>query len=233
MPSFAAAPNPFGPGLLKFLGDLEKSNTKAWFEANRQRYEDQVREPALAFVRAIAPGVRKVSAHLVASDKKVGGSLMRVHRDVRFSQDKQPFKTNVGIAFRHAKGKDIHAPLLYVHVAPGECFLGAGMWHPDAKALGAVRAAIVADGKAWTKVRDGKALRAAWEFEGDALKTTPRGYPADHPLIDDLRRKDHIAVHRIQRKDVTRKDLVAYVAKRFLEARDLLAWQCKALGLPF
>ena len=229
----ATGANPFGRELSKFLSELQKNNTKAWFEKNKARYESEVREPALEFIRAMAPYVHKVSPQLLAIDKKVGGSLMRIHRDVRFSSDKSPYKTNLGIQFRHEEGKDVHAPGLYFHVDPQDVFVGAGMWHPESKALNAVRQSIDADPKAWVRVRDNKAFRADWNFEGESLKTAPRGYPKDHPLIDDLRRKDHIAVVRLKRSDLTRSDLVPYLGGLLAKAKPLMAWQANALGLRF
>lgn len=83
----AAANNPFGPGLLGFLRDIERNNNAGWFQANKHRYESEVREPALAFIRAMAPGIRRISPYIVAADRKVGGSLMRIYRDVRFSRN--------------------------------------------------------------------------------------------------------------------------------------------------
>ena len=228
-----AARNPFGRDLLKFLRDLERNNDRKWFDANKRRYEESVREPALEFIRAMAPGLRKISPYLVAGDKKVGGSLMRVYRDVRFSKDKRPFKTNLGIQFRHVDGKDVHAPGLYFHVQPGMVFLGAGMWHPEAQALAAVREAIDRDPKTWKRIRDAKRFREAWELRGDSLKRPPRGYPADHPMLDDLRRKDHIAIRDLTERDLKRTDLVSFLTREYARTRNYTAWQAAALGIPF
>ena len=225
--------SPFGPGLLRFLRELEANNQKAWFDANKDRYETEVREPALAFIRMMGPRLGKISPHLVANDRKVGGSLMRVYRDVRFSKNKQPYKTNLGIQFRHEKGKDVHAPGLYFHVDPQSVFLAAGMWHPDPPALSTMRDAIVADPGAWKKIRNAKRFREAWDLRGNSLKRAPRGYPADHPLVEDLKRTDHIAVCELSRKDVTRADLIPFVAERYRRARPYLTFQAKALGLDF
>lgn len=231
--SAGGSTNPFGPGLLGFLTELSENNTRPWFEANKARYEEQVREPALAFIRAMAPVVRKISPHFLALDTKVGGSLMRIHRDVRFSKDKAPYKTNLGVQFRHEEGKDVHAPGIYFHVDPQHIFLGAGMWQPESEALAAVRQSIDRDPAAWQRVRDGKNFIAHWKLEGDSLKTPPRSYAKDHPMIDDLRRKDHIAVMRLKETDVTRKDLVDFLANRLADAKPYLAWQAKALGIAF
>ncbi len=114
-----------------YLKKLAKNNNRPWFNDNKQRYEDAVRTPALAFIEAMGPPLKKqLSPHFLAQPKKVGGSLMRVYRDTRFANDKTPFKTNVGIQFRHELGKDVHAPGFYLHIEPGNCFLGAGICAP-------------------------------------------------------------------------------------------------------
>jgi len=224
---------PFGPGLMEFLRELDRHNERAWFERNKQRYEDEVRGPALDLIHAMAPRLEKISPHLTANDRKTGGSLMRVHRDVRFSKDKRPFKTNLGIQFRHEAGRDVHAPGLYVHVDPNYVFLGAGMWHPDAPSLAAVRAAIDEDRPGWKQVRDRKRFREHWELAGESLRRPPRGYTAEHPLIEDLKRKDYIALCTLQAADVTRTDLISFLGERFTRAKGFLAWLSHAVGMPF
>ncbi len=225
--------NPFGPGLTSFLRGLERNNKREWFETNRQRYEDQVREPALAFIRAMGSRLEQISPFLVASDRKVGGSLMRIHRDVRFSVDKRPYKTNLGIQFRHVEGKDVHAPGLYFHVEPKTVFLGAGMWHPEPQALAAVREAIDLDPKTWKRVRDNRRFAEVWELRGDSLKRPPRGFAPDHPMIEDIKRKDHIAICDLDEADLSRPDLVEFVTGLFKRTRHYMAWQAAALRIPF
>jgi len=224
---------PFGPGLMKFLRELDLNNNRSWFDKNKQRYEDDVREPAREFIRTMASQIERISPHLTVSDRKVGGSMMRIYRDVRFSLDKRPYKTNLGIQFRHEAGKDVHAPGLYFHVDPETVFLGAGMWHPDGPSLTAVRRAIDEDPEGWKRIRDGKRFSAMWKLSGDSLKRPPRGHAADHPMIEDLKRKDFIAVCDLTEKDVTRTDLVKFVGERFDRSRDFLAWLAEAIGLPF
>lgn len=223
----------FGPEVFKFLKALKRQNTREWFEKNKARYEAEVREPALAFVRAVAPRLEKLSPHMVASDRKVGGSLMRIHRDVRFSKDKSPYKTNVGIQFRHEQGKDVHAPGYYLHIEPGQCFLAAGMWHPESSALRAVREAIAADPASWKKVRDGKAFRSRFDLAGDSLKRAPKGFDPEHPMIEDLRRKDHIAVANLTEDQITADDFLKFVMDHFKSARAYMAFQTTALDLAF
>lgn len=157
--------NPFSPGLLDFLRELEANNRREWFETNKARYEEEVREPALEFIRGMTPRLAKISKHLVANDSKVGGSLMRIFRDVRFSSDKRPYKTNLGIQFRHGAGKDVHAPGFYFHVDPQSVFLGAGLWRPETAALAKIRAAIAADPKAFQKTLAAKAFSEGFVLE--------------------------------------------------------------------
>lgn len=228
-----SASNPFGPGLVRFLEELRENNTRAWFTEQAERYEREVREPALALIRALRAPLRRVSKHFLAEDRKVGGSLMRIHRDVRFAKDKSPYKTNLGIQFRHEAGRDVHAPGIYLHVEPGSAFLGAGMWHPDPLALRAVREAIVEDPRGYQRARDHKPFAASWTLEGDSLQRAPKGFDPGHPLVDDLRRKDHIAVLSFPVRDVTRKDLVPWIGERILETKPYLRWLTRATGLPF
>lgn len=225
--------NPFGPELVKFLTELDQNNDRTWFDENKHRYETDVREPALEFIRLMAPRLGKISKYLVAIDKKVGGSLMRIHRDVRFSKNKRPYKTNVGIQFRHVEGKDVHAPGFYFHVDPEAVFLGAGMWHPEPGALAAIREAIVDNPKAYRTALAAKAFKQGFTLEGDSLQRAPKGYDPDHPLIDGLRRKDHIAVLNLTRRDLARADLVDQVAKQFAATKPFMAFLTKAVGLPF
>ena len=113
----------FSPTLFQFLKQLARNNNRAWFTENKARYETEVREPSLAFIRAFRPRLKKISEYFTAIDRRSDGSLMRVYRDTRFHGAGEPYKTNVGIQFRHEFGRDIHAPGFYVHLEPGACFL--------------------------------------------------------------------------------------------------------------
>jgi uncharacterized protein (TIGR02453 family) len=120
----------FKPSLFEFLEQLAENNNRPWFQANKGRYEHDVLEPAMAFIRAFQPRLKRISSYFVANDRRVGGSLMRVYRDTRFAKDGEPYKTNIGIQFRHEQGRDIHAPGFHVHIAPGECFLAVACGDP-------------------------------------------------------------------------------------------------------
>lgn len=223
----------FGPELFDVLGELALNNERQWFDANKARYEGHVREPALEFIRRIRPHLAKVSSQLAALDKKVGGSLMRVHRDIRFSPDKTPYKTNVGIHFRHQAGKDVHAPGIYLHLEVGQVFLGAGMWHPDKDALASLRRAIAAKPAAWKRIRNDPMFADGWSFGGDSLKRPPKGFDPEHPWIEDLKRKDFIVVRDLHPEDVLREDFVEQIGARMRQTRAFMRWQAAAIGLAF
>ena len=132
----ASLPPPFHEELFTFLRQIRQHNERTWFETNKPLYETAVRMPAFAFINAMGPRLATASPHFRAVAKKNGGSLMRIYRDTRFSKDKTPYKTNVGIQFRHELGRDVHAPGYYVHLEPGRCFLGAGIWRPGRSRYG-------------------------------------------------------------------------------------------------
>lgn len=179
------------PETFAFLRELTDNNSRDWFEANKSRYERNVRGPLLQFVSDFGLRLAEISPHFEADARKSGGSLFRIHRDVRFSKDKSPYKTHAGIQFRHESGKDVHAPGFYLHLEPAACFVGVGIWHPDSKTLGKIRDAIVGQPERWQAVKE--AVVATYQLGGDSLLRAPKGYDPDHPFIEDLRRKDFIA----------------------------------------
>jgi len=223
----------FSKSTLGFLDELASNNDRGWFEANKPRYESLVREPALQFIAAMAPSLRTFAPTFRAEPRKVGGSLMRVFRDTRFARDKSPYKTNVGIQFRHALGRDVHAPGFYVHIASDECFLAVGCWHPEAEALGRIREFIAAKQKRWFAARDDKKFSAQWALAGDSLTRPPRGYAADHPAIEDLKRKDFMGISPLSFEDVTKGGLVKLAGARFAAAAPFMQFLCEALDVPY
>lgn len=223
----------FTKATFDFLQSLSRNNQRDWFMQNKSHYEMRVREPALRFISAMADKMPDFAPQFVASAEKVGGSLMRVHRDTRFSKDKTPYKTNIGIQFRHNTGKDVHAPGYYLHISPEECFLGAGIWHPEPDILLKIRQAIVEKEKAWQRARDDKVFRKNFVFSGDSLQRVPRGFPSDHVHVTDLMRKDFIGVASLSRKLVTSAELLPGVVKQFTAATPLMKFLCQALELKF
>ncbi len=223
----------FTPDLVGFLAELTAHNDRDWFKRNKPRYEQHVLEPALAFIDAMAAPLAKFAPHFQAVAKRSGGSLMRIYRDTRFSADKSPYKTNLGIQFRHERGRDVHAPGYYFHIDPDQVFIGAGLWHPDTVALRDIRSAITDSPDDWLAARDARAFTRRFRLSGDSLKRPPKGFAADHPLINDLKRKDFIAIAELTHSELYRDDLVKTLSRYYREATPLMEFLCAATAVPF
>lgn len=223
----------FTPASFAFLKELAAHNERSWFQENKERYERDVRGPALSFVADFAPRLKKISPHFRADPRPVGGSLFRIYRDTRFSKDKSPYKTHTGLQFRHDQGKDAHCPGFYLHVEPGNCFVGVGIWHPDGPTTRAIREAIVEDPTGWKRASRGRRFLDSFTLSGDRLKRPPRGFDPEHPLVDDLMWKDFIAVSRLTRKTVTGADFMDVFAELCRAGAPFVRYLCKAVGVPF
>ncbi len=223
----------FSKKTFSFLRQLARNNTREWFHAHKTQYVDDARDPALQLIADMAAPLAKLSPHFRADPKPVGGSLFRIHRDVRFSKDKQPYKTALGIQFRHELGRDAHAPGFYLHIQPGECFVGAGMWHPPTDAARDVRQAIVDDPKAWKAALNGTRFRREFSLVGDSLKRPPRGFDPEHPCLEDLKRKDFIAVAPLEEADIFAAQFVRDLSARFKASVPLMRFLCDAVDVPF
>jgi uncharacterized protein (TIGR02453 family) len=217
----------FGPELFRFLEDLKANNDREWFAANKDRYEREVRDPALDFVEDFAPYLHEISPHFVADSRPSGGSLFRIHRDVRFSKDKSPYKTQVGIHFRHERAKDAHTPGFYLHLEPGSVFTGVGLWHADAPALLKIREAIVAGPDRWRRAT------TSLRLGGESLKRAPAGFDPEHPLVEDLKRKDFIASLELTQKEACAPGFIERFAGTCREASPLVRFLCSALDLAY
>jgi uncharacterized protein (TIGR02453 family) len=225
----------FSPELFTFLADLRANNDREWFAANKHRYEEQVLEPALAFIDAFAPKLEKISPHFRADARPSGGSLFRIYRDTRFSKDKSPYKTNLGIHFRHelAKGARAPAPSYYLHIGPGEVFAGGGIWHPDTAAATRIREAIVGDSERWRRATRSGAFDKRLELGGDSLKRVPPWADAEHPFAEDLKRKDFFGWARLSEDDVVAPGFIDEYARICRTATPLVQFLCDALDVPY
>ena len=225
-PSFDAA-------MFAFLRELAENNDREWFAANKERYVAHVQEPALAFVEDVGVRLHGVSRHFVADPRTTGGSLFRIHRDVRFAKDKSPYKTHVGIQFRHERGRDVHAPGFYLHLEPGTVFLGCGIWHPGGETLHAIRTAIAAHPSRWRRIVDDPAFGERFRLGGDALKRPPSGFDRDHPLIEDIKRKDFIAIADLTESDATGSGFLTRFLGLCDGAGELMRFLCAGARVPF
>jgi uncharacterized protein (TIGR02453 family) len=194
----------FRPEAIQFLADLAENNDRAWFQPRKVEYERLLKEPLEAL--CVALGELFEARRLPLSADPVR-SPFRIYRDVRFSKDKSPYKTNISAAFRWVEGAEMtHQegdPGGYFHLAPGEAFVGGGMWHPPTAKLTAFRQKVLSDPASVRRVLDEPAFaRTFGAISGDSLKRVPTGYPADHPEADLLKLKDMTFGHRLGDDDV-------------------------------
>ncbi len=223
----------FSPALFQFLRDLEANNQRDWFQANKSRYEDHAKEPALQFISDFGPQLETISRHFAADPRPVGGSLFRIYRDTRFARDKSPYKTHLGIQFRHRQARDAHAPGFYLHLEPGQVMAAAGIWHPDSAAQKRIREAMVEEPDRWRQSVGDPRFAARFELGGDSLKRPPRGYDPEHPLIEDLKRKDFYGFTRLTQAQATADDFLLRFADACRDAAPLVRFLCRALDVPF
>jgi len=223
----------FRPESIKFLRELKNNNNREWFNDNKQRYETDVLDVALHFIQSMHDPLLEFAPHFTAVPKRMGGSLMRVYRDTRFSKNKTPYKTNIGIQFRHEMAKDVHAPGFYVHIDPDEVFLGVGLWRPDSASLAGIRERVSNKQAEWLRVRDDKAFKRYFHLAGQSLSRPPRGFDKEHPLLEDLKRKDFIAARYLDLQEATRPRFQQKVETSFKAAIPLMRFLCKAVGVPY
>src|SRR5262249_23499146 len=146
--------NPLSPPLFEFLAQLSRHNNRDWFEANKETFENDVRDPLLLFVAAFGRELTKISGQYAAIPQVNAGSVSRIYRDVRFSKDKSPYKTEMALHFWHKGAKEgCGAPVFYLRIAPGKSLGGGGLWQPDSAALKKIRDAIVERPKDWKAAR--------------------------------------------------------------------------------
>jgi len=225
----------FTPAVFAFLRELAENNKKQWWEANKQRYIETIREPARDFIAEFGHRIEKISPHFTADTRTNGGSLMRPYRDMRFSNG-VPYKTNVGIQFRHESGKDVHAPGFYLHLEPGQCFAGVGLWRPETKVARSIRQAINDDPEGWRQAAHDQRFTDIWEIgsqDDDRLKRVPKELDPDHPFPDDLRLRSFTAGTRLTQKVVTSNTFADELHAMFDRAGPYTRFLCQAVGLPF
>jgi uncharacterized protein (TIGR02453 family) len=209
----------FGPKALPFFKALKFHQSREWFADNRETYERAVKGPIGDFVEDVAERLAKANIP-IKGDRK--SSLFRIHRDVRFSANKDPYKTHAGVVLSRSENKN-DPGLLYFHLSPKECFFAAGFYHPDPVTLARLRSAAARAPKAFKAMTEKlKKARLALSAD-DALKRAPRGFEA----IDD---PEIAAVTRLKSMICLRPVAEAAIASPAL-ADDFCAFASAALPL--
>jgi uncharacterized protein (TIGR02453 family) len=231
MAKTAAAKNAgyFTPRTFKFLRDLEANNNRDWFQAHKERYETEVKDPFLRFIADFSGPLEKINRHFIADPRPNGGSMMRIYRDIRFSKNKSPYKTWIAAHFYHSDAPDDSAsPAFYLHIDRDHCFAAGGMWHPDPAALKKIRDSIVNRSAAWNTVLNSKVV-----VGGEVGSRPPKGYKADHPFIEDIKRKDFVASSQFKMNEVCAPDFLKQYAAACKAMSPLMKFLTEAVGLEW
>jgi uncharacterized protein (TIGR02453 family) len=223
----------FTPATFRFLRALDRNNSRDWFQAHKADYERHLREPFLQLIADMAGPIATISPHFRADPRKTGGSLFRIHRDVRFSHNKLPYKPWGGARFFHERRRERPAPSFYVHIQPGDCFAGGGLWHPQSDTLRKLREFLADNPGAWTRATRSATFARHFAFWGDTLKRPPRGFDPDHPLIGDLKRKDFAAGEAFDDALACSAELLPFLVERYRLLAPMIDYLCAALELDF
>ena len=219
----------FTRNTFRFMSELADNNDREWFAENKHRYEADIKDASLSFIEDFATHLKKLSPHFMAGPR----SLFRIYRDVRFAKDKSPYKTNSGVHFRHEVGKEVHGPGFYMHLEPGGSFAGVGIWQPDSETLGKIRGAMVANPVKWERILADEAFSKQFEVGGDALKRAPKGYDPDHPLIEHLKRKSHVASTSYTEEEACAPGFIGVFTEGCRTAGPFTEFLTTACGLPW
>ena len=195
------------PQTLKFLAALKKNNNKAWFDAHRPQYEAAKIDFA-NFIQLVIDDLQRTDTTLSGLTSK--DCLFRINRDVRFSNDKTPYKSNMGASIKRGGRKSGFAGY-YFHLEPGASFVGGGLWMPDALSIKAMRQEIDYNWDEFKNILSGPTFKKIYNdlYKGadQSLMTVPKGYKKDNPALPYLRLKSFIAETPLDDEELTKASL--------------------------
>jgi uncharacterized protein (TIGR02453 family) len=223
----------FRPEAIQFLADLAENNDRAWFQPRKGEYERLLKEPLQALIAALADRFEARGIPLRADPAK---SPFRIYRDVRFSKDKSPYKTNLGASFPwigdgpgdggpRSHSANVHSGGGYFHLSPGEIFVGGGIWHPEKPWLDAFRRRVVDDPLGLRELTEEPSFSASFgSLSGDSLRRVPTGFPPDHPEADLLKLKDVTFGRRLSDSEAASPALPDLLTESFATALPVLRY---------
>lgn len=223
----------FTPATFRFLRELAANNNRPWFQCNKSRYIDVLREPLLQLIADMADPLQRISPHYRAEPRSQGGSMLRIYRDARRIYNRGPYKTWGGARFGHERRREVHAPAFYLHIEPDLNVVGAGIWGPEQATLNRIRAFLADNPESWKKATRSRAFRQRFEFRGESLSRPPRGYDGAHELIEDLKRKHFAASRHFEDTIVCSSELLPFSVDCFRRLAAMMDYLCAALDLEF
>jgi len=211
---------------IKFMEQIAKNNNKPWFEKHKDEYL-AVKDDYEAFVTEVLDGLGNIDP--VFKEMQAKNCIMRIYRDVRFSKDKSPYKTNLGAGFGMGGGKNSGSGY-YLHVQPGKSFAGGGMWQPEAPALKAIRQEIDYNFKEFSAIVNDKAFKKMFpQIDGEKLVKLPKGYTEDNPAIEYLKLKSFTVGAPITDADLVKKGAAKKVNDIFKTMKPFIDFLNKAV----
>jgi uncharacterized protein (TIGR02453 family) len=210
----------FSNEAIKFLRGLKRNNDRAWFEERRAIYERELRTPMLALISEINEAMAAFSPMHVRPPQKI---MMRIYRDIRFSKNKQPYKTHLSGWWARDGLEKTSGGGFYFHVSPEEVFIAAGVYMPEREQLLAIRRYLAEHHKEFRALMKAKRLRSLMtEFDGASLTRAPKGFPEDHPAIDLLKNRQWGVSAKLPGEIATKPSLVKEVVQRFRAAAPVI-----------
>ncbi len=204
------------PDTLPFLKELSENNSREWFDDNRDRYQN-IRKQFSYFISVLIHQLNSMDPAIGLPDPK--DCVFRINRDIRFSPDKSPYKTNIG-AYIASGGRRTFNPGYYVHIEPGECFAAGGMYIPPSAALKAIREVIMYDPAAFRNIIENPAFKSQFgEIHGEKLKTAPQGYDKNDPDIELIRFKSYTVFSAVPDTIVQGKDYLEHLMKIYAKIK--------------
>ena len=224
----------FDSKLYRFFVELAKNNQRDWFQSNKQRFEQEVQQPLLDYVEAMAKPLKKISPSILAIGKKSGGSLTRIYRDTRFAKDKTPYQNYLMAHFGPTASMQEPSAGFYLRVDAKGLTCGMGMCG-DSRAIKLIRQHIDTHQKEFVRARDHRTFTQMYPegITGESLKRPPQGFDKDHPLLDDLKRKGFFTELTLPKRQATKKDVVEYSMAAFKAAKPLVAFLNRAMNVDF
>jgi len=224
----------FTEASFRFLRALGRNNSREWFHAHKGDYETHVRAPFQRLLTDLQPLLAQVSPHYRSEPKTVGGSLFRIQRDTRFAHDKAPYKSWQGARLFHERGRQVEAPSFYLHLQPQQCFIGAGLWHPQPDTLRRTRQFILDNPGSWKAAAHQPAFRKRFALDdSEMLVRMPRGFPDDFEFAQDLRRKNFVAVRALDNELLTGPALLKALGRDLAGLAPFVDYLCAAMDLEF
>lgn len=217
-----------------FLNQLAANNNREWFLAHKPDYEALIREPFHRLLTDLQPALYAISPQFYADTKTSGGSLYRIQRDTRYAHDKSPYKPWQGARLYHTRRREVPTPAFYIHLQPGNCFVGAGIWHPETPVQRKIRQFIVDNPANWQTAVHSDAVKRRFKLDtSEMLVRAPRGFPEDFAHLDELRHKNFVLIRNTSDALFTGARLKSTLETDLRTLAPFVDYLCAALDLEF